>query len=478
MINDEILNEFLNIQDSCDQDFLAKIDSTRDRILSYDKSIVNNITDMDDALVHSGRFTITIDNTEFQCLFCNGSSNCLVVSYNGARPQKSFLKDPDYNTPIFPRWSYYPLNDGCFLSIDDPMFKLYPDLSLGWYYGDHESCFIHSTLKIVKLVCDKKSIDVKNVTFFSSSGGGYAALFAACSFPYSLSISINPQIYIQNFPYASNFQDITSIDLSAYDNLHRNDLFYKLTFESKSKHLILVNVTCSHDYLNQLKPLADKYGVTLRYGLNHINNVLIWLYEACGAPHAHTSFETKYIYVAIDHIANQFKVNPTFDAEFFQKFVIFLNECWRDIYSYKKLSLLKDNIISKDIIFLNNGVLDIKSGSCIYNNSIDISKNHRRYNHISFDLLESNSLFEIVICGVSPSIDRFSLGFYDCSVNDMIKLFEIKINDSSEHTLCFITGENIKNVVLCIYAGLAGITQNKELHIQSLKIYKKLIKEL
>jgi len=144
MISDQTLNQLLNCYDDDNSaiKFSEKIIKNRNYIYSYDSKIaetyhgVFNINSLD-KIDFSGRFDIQIDSEVLlQCLFCDGSNNHLYISYNGWRPEESIKNDPEYNNPSFPRWGYYKLYDGCFLGIDDPMYKTYKNLNLGWYYGN------------------------------------------------------------------------------------------------------------------------------------------------------------------------------------------------------------------------------------------------------------------------------------------------------------------------------------------------------
>ena len=132
-----------------------------------------------------------------------------------------------------------------------------------------------------------------------------------------MSISINPQLYIQNYSGAENFKNCTGIDLNAIDKLNRNKIDI-LIRESESKHLIIVNSKSSPDFSLHLIPFCNHLNIKIKYGLSQKDNILIWTYEADGAPNAHTSFETKYIYCAIDYITEQFKLVENFDVNKYQ----------------------------------------------------------------------------------------------------------------------------------------------------------------
>ena len=100
-------------------------------------------------------------------------------------------------------------------------------------------------------------------------------------------------MHIQNWVYARRFEEIVGVSLSAPDPLLRNDLAQKIKSESKSKHIIIVNIQSVHDYEDALK-LANEFGKKqIRYGLNLIGEkLLIWVYDAIPKVNcnAHTTF--------------------------------------------------------------------------------------------------------------------------------------------------------------------------------------------
>lgn len=327
MVNiDELASRFK--RDSDPAAIKASVEAARDSIYAYDKGIFSQKGDFG---AKSGLCRMAVRDLLFSCLYIKGSSNSLHVAFSGAKNSAhNYLTNPG-----MARWSYHSLYDGCFLGIDDPMYYLYPNLSLGWYYGDKERFFVKDSLQVVDRVIANNGIDRNSVTFFSSSGGGYAALMASLLYPGSLSISVNPQIFISDWNYTPAFRAITGIDLAAPDKFSRNDPIALLP-ESQSKHVILINLASDEDVETQLRPLLMRLNMSARYGLSQQGNLLLWLYDAPGAPSAHVSSETRAIYCAIDHIANQFKRNEDFDADSYQPLALLINETWRDIYIEKK----------------------------------------------------------------------------------------------------------------------------------------------
>lgn len=119
----------------------------------------------------SSRFRIDYRGYHFECLFSENNSYTknLYVIYNGARKEGIM--------PYFPRWTYHGILPGHMLCIEDPMYYMYEDLKLGWFYGNKEESLLEISIDIIKAVCDSRKIDYRNIIFFSSSGGGYSSIF-------------------------------------------------------------------------------------------------------------------------------------------------------------------------------------------------------------------------------------------------------------------------------------------------------------
>lgn len=340
MIDTNLLSEKFCYVENVD-DIVRDIRKQQDCIYSYDDEMFKKKGNFFDK---SGLCRRTVNGVIFSCLFIKGIGDSLSVAFTGARmPDHNYIANPRIS-----RWSYYKLLDGCLLGFDDPMYYKYPGLNLGWYYGDRERFYINDMLSIIDDVIQMNRLDRNKVTFFSSSGGGYAALMASMMYPASISISLNPQIFIHNWSYFPEFSRITGIRPSMADKFHRFNPVQLLN-SSQSRHLVCFNIESDEDVETQLKPLVKALGMKVRYGLNSYDNLLIWLYDAAGAPMAHTAFETKAIFCAMNYIAQRFKMDVNFDVDEYQPLSLLVNELWRDLYAEKKRCLiLADEMESKE----------------------------------------------------------------------------------------------------------------------------------
>lgn len=476
MINEKIYDLLCNIDNKgCDEHnlkFLNKITNLRDSISAFDRKILDYYDDTNSfSFDKSSKFKVKIDGIDIKGIFCNGSSNSLHVAYAGARSAQDIERDSNNENPIFSRWSYYPLYDGCFIGIAEPMFDIYKNLLIGWFYGDRNKCLISPTIILINKICELKGINSKNVIYFSSSAGGYACLLSSIYIKNSLSISLNPQLDISSWEYASKFENITGIDLKAVDKFNRNNIFKKIKDESSSKHVILINIESDVDYLHQLLKSIYQKNTVLRYGLNKIDDkVLVWLYQAKGAPSPHNSWETRNIYIGIEFIANHFKNDEYFDVNYYQKLAIYINEMWYELYNYKYSLYLH----KKKIRFSKSLEPILNSNLLISFSNLKIKKSSYIYNNIKLDFIKENSIYTVEINGLksSKNIEGFTVALYDFELNICLNFLNLKVLEYDKYYVNFITGDCTTGIKMLIYSGYSGNANDIEVLINNINVYQ------
>lgn len=312
---------------------LQEVESYRDRYKS-DKSVLerrkqyNSLMEMEENL-EPAQFSLDLSGWHFECLYqrTENLGEHLFVMFNGLRTLKTHFRR-------FIRWSYFGLCPGTMLTIDDPMIYRHKELLLGWMYGDEHTSVAELAVEIVKAVCRREGRSYNKVIFFGSSGGGYDAIYCASLLPDSLSVCLNPQIRLENYPYSKDFSEITGINLQDRDIFHRNDLAPVIQ-KSSSKHVILSNVASRPDLVGHILPLCHELGIAPCFGLTEKGNVLMWLYD-CQATNAspHNSVESKYNFDFIIYVAAKFKCGRLSDCDKF--FAKSMGELWHEKFVYEK----------------------------------------------------------------------------------------------------------------------------------------------
>lgn len=439
-----------------------EITTFRDKWYSYDKELIKykkKYTSLDELAekLDSSQFAIDLEGYHYECLFKYNPGDYLYVVYNGAR----FAELPE-----FPRWSYYNLFNGSMLCLEDPMYYKYPDMICGSFYGDKEKSGIIISLGIVKTICRKLGIKEDKVIFFSSSQGGYTGMYASAHMPNTLSIALNPRLYIQDTVHTKGFTEVSGIDLSVPDPLYRNDIIHCVK-HGKSKHVMLFNIQCPHDWIHHGQRFCREFGITPCYGITTKDNCLFWIYDCAGAPDAHTSFETKSIFMFIDKVSKAF-YDGTFTEEM-RKNALIINECWHDIYELKKSNLELRQQSKIDFMYIRGGHID--SGRRIESlRDIDVFSKNSKFNFYRYDILTRNKKLTVCISGVYGSVDKYSVLFFDFRNNKI--LYQEECMTSKDVEITFSTGKNIEGLALLVYAGIIGKTQGQKLHVKSIEIWE------
>lgn len=445
-----------------------KADELRKSLCSYDKSLLekrNLRLDMGNlSNAPDGRFVIPYKGIDFDCLFKrNTATGKLYVIFNGYR-------EAGQSEPTFKRWSYYKYLDGGMLNIDDPMCKLHHDLGLGWYYGTDDESYCDYIVEIINDFALQNNYG--KVVFIASSGGGYAALYCACKIKNSTVIAINPQIRLNLYMRAKEFQTITGLDLTVRDKFERNHL-PELIKEAKDTKFILVENAASDADMVQMNDLCAVLGTNYHYGLNLLApNVLSWVYEG-NSNEPHNAQEYYPMFFALRFLAEHFD-----NAMDFSELYLIFSELWNDHYE-----LIREN---QDIIRQKTRRIDcLASSSDLVSESVvfrtivntsgtDIPARDTPYNFLVVcDKLEPNSTYKFTVGNVSVlsgETQSFALVIKDelTRTVDLIKNFDIGKNAS----LLFSTGQETHKKELRIYSGEVGKTNNIALRVGFCQLVK------
>lgn len=264
------------------EQFLKEIDAARTGMIYVDHTEIkqdSRILDLDKTKsLPNGRWDVEWGKINFECFFHKKMSTKLYVFLNGA------ISGEGVTAPMFRRWSYYKFVDGNIINISDPMYRMYDQLKLGWYYGNEVFDLRKKVADFVLAIAAKINIMQDDIIFVGSSGGGCAAIGCASYIRGANSIAINPQIILSEYAYSAQFKKITGIDLTRKDRWNRNNTIYYLQNNIYNTHVLFVNVRSMID-MQQVKNICDCMGIRVKYGLNIFSNLVIWLYDADMMPY-------------------------------------------------------------------------------------------------------------------------------------------------------------------------------------------------
>ncbi len=214
--------------------------------------------------------TVKTEHFSFEGLFIPARRNSgpgpkkIVVSLSaGGRREKSRPEDVPV---LFHRWSWHRVFPDCdMLCVEDPMYKLHPNLITAWYYGDRDVCCLKELCEAIDAFRRAQGAETKDVLFLGSSAGGYAALFLCDLMKGSLCFAMNPQLIPPRWSEFGRVAETLGLDPDAEDPFGRNDITRRLARNFESRFMIFCSIKSKGDFDRQVKPLFDSlYGVSYK----------------------------------------------------------------------------------------------------------------------------------------------------------------------------------------------------------------------
>lgn len=299
------------------KNFPEEADRLRRKMLSADRSVLKAepkrfiLEEMDE--LPEGRIDITVNGITFECFVRLKPGRPLYVILNGSAATAP---------PEFKRWTWHKFIDGSMLNIADPMYRRYPDLKIGWYYGDRNVSFRHCAADIVRKAAALLGLESRDIIFYGSSGGGAALIQCAALIGNCTAVAINPQIRLCEYSGSRGFTKATGIRLDRDDELLRNDLLYFLKNCRNVNYLILQNLRSPDDMLQQ-KNMMDALGIKTKYGFSQNDNIAFWIYDSPSVM-PHKAQEYYCIYFVIKYLIDCMQSGRQADDEFIR----WVTEMW------------------------------------------------------------------------------------------------------------------------------------------------------
>lgn len=419
-----------------------------------------DISCMPDGL-STGKYYTDVDDFHFEMFLNVKSSNRMFIVFDGAITN---LKEHDQ--PQFNRWSWCPVMDGIMLNIEDPMYYMFPNLKLGWFYGTDQLDLRNVLYKVISSYVQYFNISNNNLFFYSSSGGGTVAIHMASMFKGSSAITINPQLFLNEWEYATKFEKVTSTKLS---DDYRLDIVKQIQSSPESTFIVAENVF-SNDDCEQLQLLKKSMNIDPVYGLNEYGNLVLWLYSGRYYK-PHNAQEDKRFYFSLLFLAKVKKQNLSVGP--LRSLYMFITELWDQkwIYEekYRNLSIAKnekcyvlsDNLISRNKPSLNG-----------YYHELKFEKSTRNYDHIRISTkLEKNKLYFVKIQEVKNlNGGNFSIAVYDFFLKEY--LLEEIVDRDKDIEINFMTPEfnSDSDAYILLYNGKIGGTSGNELMFYDVEV--------
>ena len=292
------------------------------------------------------RFFSDIGSAHFECFFHKGTGDGLIVFLNTARTANR--GETLINLPFFTRWSFHRYTDYSCLCITDPTYYTFPKCKIGWYIGTEKDNYRKKTAELILNISRVLNVPEDKIILYGSSAGGTAVIEIARFIEKCSVVSINPQLNMHEFTYCKDFVNDTGISFFDYEKFDNNYNPVKTIKTISNNILLLENLRSKMDFRTHLRYLCDELNVTPKYGLSKFGNLHIWLYDAAGAPAAHSSQENNILFRGILSILNAIRNHK--DIESICGLTRLINEVW-----VERWDLIKSN---KD---LNEKLLEVES---------------------------------------------------------------------------------------------------------------------
>lgn len=287
------------------------------------------------------RFFTNIGSAHFEGFFNKGTDDQLIVFFDGARTAGNMYTVVPL--PRFVSWSWCSKSSSSILCLEDPMYYLFDECILAWFYGTPQENFREYAARIIKKIASNLGLSYDKIILYGRSGGGTAAVGTSEFIDGCSVVSVNMQVDIENYYYTPHFERITGITLSTDDP--RIDIASIIEKNKNNKYFVLTNAASGSDFGTDLKILGDHFGVKPTYGINFFDNMICWVYEAYGCPLPHTAFENYYIFSLILTVIKAY--NSGVDKATIKSFVEIINEYWYEKYIGQSKAYKLDKEIEK-----------------------------------------------------------------------------------------------------------------------------------
>lgn len=123
----------------------------------------------------------------------NPKADRVFVMLNGAVNRETM------EMPVFARWNWGRVLDGHVIAVCDPTLYLDKALTLGWFIGTPSKSALPGLIEIAERTARHLKMSPGRTIFYGSSGGGFAAIAAACQVQAGRAVAINPQIDVTRY---------------------------------------------------------------------------------------------------------------------------------------------------------------------------------------------------------------------------------------------------------------------------------------
>ena len=186
----------------------------------------------------------------------------------------SAIGKPNKQYPIFNRISWKDKFDGIKIFFDDPT-RIMLNTAPCFYFGTGNNGCLKNINNIITNLKEIYNLNNKEITFISSSNGGFGALYLTNEFPGSKCIALCPQFDVRLFLGNERFNSFVNM-LNIKNSLNKDEIYnrlnlYRIKDNMDSKFIIYSNIACSSDE-KQIDAFCKFIGFNYKLGLNQLSD--------------------------------------------------------------------------------------------------------------------------------------------------------------------------------------------------------------
>lgn len=258
------------------------------------------------------RLSVKSGQNYFECFLLNSGIKKLNVFL-------SAVGNPETGYPRFHRPTWSKVFNGVCLFVDDPARKS-GNFAPAFFFGNKKNSVLSDLKNIIERIQDRFGIENKNLTFISSSNGGFASLYLCDLFRDSSCIALNPIIsvsrYLQSVKKLNDFEQAFGVDLKTTDRtIQQRAQVFRIIDNRRSHFFVYANIRSRTDKI-VIEGLFNKLKSQYKLGLNIISeNLWIWIVDIPG-ENPHLVQPNEFICKYIDELMKSEISNEYLDDEF------------------------------------------------------------------------------------------------------------------------------------------------------------------
>ena len=189
--------------------------------------------------------------------------------------------------PVFNRmtWAQKGIFPGSVLCISDPTIELSDSMRLGWYIGDEKKDLLDDLSQFILAYAKTYGIANRDIVFWGSSAGGFAALALSAKVKGSSAVTINAQVDALSYEIRSAVEEVRRV---CFDNKSENAIRSKYSRRvnmrkawrgAKSRAILVQNKLDHHHYDVHFSPFWREMRGKFVDGWSKSGRNLSWVYE-------------------------------------------------------------------------------------------------------------------------------------------------------------------------------------------------------